>query len=109
MKGLGLGTASLACPGLFRLAWAQGGPSGLSARDMDRVLSRALARGGHYADLFLETRARTHIIITSSDNTPALEAAILRKKPFYYHVKTFGTDELLLAVQNAVERSRAKP
>ena len=49
------------------------------------------------------------IIITSSDNTPALEAAILRKKPFYYHVKTFGTDELLLAVQNAVERSRAKP
>lgn len=49
------------------------------------------------------------IIMTSSDNTPSLESAVLRQKPFYYHVKTFGTDELLLAVQNAVERSRAKP
>lgn len=48
------------------------------------------------------------IIMTSSNNTPTLEAAILRQKPFYYHVKSFGTDELLLAVQNAVERPRLK-
>jgi two-component system nitrogen regulation response regulator NtrX len=48
------------------------------------------------------------IIMTSNDNTPTLESAVLRQKPFYYHVKTFGTDELLLAVQNAVDRSRAK-
>ncbi|HPD60611.1 MAG TPA: response regulator [Thermodesulfobacteriota bacterium] len=45
------------------------------------------------------------IIITSTHNTPDLEARILRQKPFYYHVKSFGTEELLLAVQNAIEKS----
>jgi DNA-binding NtrC family response regulator len=48
------------------------------------------------------------IIITASHNTPELEARILRQKPFYYHIKSFGTDELLLAVQNAIEKPLAR-
>ena len=44
------------------------------------------------------------IIITSSQNTPELEARIRRQKVFYYHVKSFGVEELELAVRNAMER-----
>jgi len=44
------------------------------------------------------------IIITSSQNTPELEAKIRRQKVFYYHVKSFGVEELKLAVRNAMER-----
>jgi DNA-binding NtrC family response regulator len=44
------------------------------------------------------------IIITSSQNTPELEAKIRRQKVFYYHVKSFGVEELELAVRNAMER-----
>ena len=48
------------------------------------------------------------IIITAASNSPELEAHILHQKIFYYHVKSFGTEELLLAVRNAVEKSREK-
>lgn len=48
------------------------------------------------------------IIITSSQNTPELEAQIRRQKVFYYHVKSFGIEELELAVRNALERSGNK-
>lgn len=44
------------------------------------------------------------IIMTSAINTPELEANILQHKAFYYHVKSFGTEELILAVRNALER-----
>jgi len=44
------------------------------------------------------------IIMTSVSNTPELESTILYHKIFYYHVKSFGNDELVLAVRNAVER-----
>jgi len=46
------------------------------------------------------------IIMTSSSNTPELEASILRHKTFYYHVKSFGTEELLLAVRNALDKPK---
>ena len=44
------------------------------------------------------------IIMTSDANSPELESTILRHKVFYYHIKSFGNDELVLAVRNAVER-----
>ena len=44
------------------------------------------------------------IIMTSNLNTPELEADILHQKVFYYHVKSFGTEDLILAVRNAVEK-----
>ena len=44
------------------------------------------------------------IIMTADANTPELESTILQHKVFYYHIKSFGNDELVLAVRNAVER-----
>ena len=44
------------------------------------------------------------IIMTSVINTPELESAILHHRVFYYHVKSFGNNELVLAVRNAAER-----
>jgi DNA-binding NtrC family response regulator len=44
------------------------------------------------------------IIMTAAQNTQELEASILHQKAFYYHVKSFGTDDLVLAVRNAVEK-----
>ena len=44
------------------------------------------------------------IIMTSDTNSPKLESTILHHKIFYYHIKSFGNDELVLAVRNAVER-----
>jgi DNA-binding NtrC family response regulator len=43
------------------------------------------------------------IIITAARNTPELEANVLRQKVFYYHVKSFGTEELTLAIRNAMK------
>lgn len=45
------------------------------------------------------------IIMTSEQNTPELEVSILRHRAFYYHVKSFGTEDLILAVRNAIEKS----
>jgi len=44
------------------------------------------------------------IIMTAAVNTPELESSVLRQKVFYYHVKGFGTDDLLLAVSNAIAK-----
>jgi DNA-binding NtrC family response regulator len=44
------------------------------------------------------------IIITATHNTPELEAQIRRRPIFYYHVKSFGPEELRLAIRNAMER-----
>ena len=44
------------------------------------------------------------IIITADRNTSELEARIRQKPIFYYHVKSFGPEELQLAIRNALER-----
>jgi DNA-binding NtrC family response regulator len=44
------------------------------------------------------------IIMTSDHNTPELEVSILRQRAFYYHVKSLGTDDLVLAVRSAIEK-----
>ena len=45
------------------------------------------------------------IIITADENNPELEGRIRQRGIFYYHVKSFGPDELILAISNAMERS----
>jgi len=45
------------------------------------------------------------IIVTADENNPELESRIRQKGIFYYHVKSFGPDELMLAITNAMERS----
>ncbi|MGD8252914.1 MAG: response regulator [Syntrophobacterales bacterium] len=45
------------------------------------------------------------IIVTTDENNPQLESSIRQKGIFYYHVKSFGIDELMLAINNAMARS----
>lgn len=45
------------------------------------------------------------IIITADENNPEQESLIRRKGIFYYHVNSFGLDELILAISNAMVRS----
>jgi DNA-binding NtrC family response regulator len=48
---------------------------------------------------------RLPIIITATENNPDLESRVRKKGIFYYHVKSFGMDELLLAINNAMVRA----
>lgn len=43
-----------------------------------------------------------HIIICSDTNTPELETKIRKQRIFYYHIKSFGLQDLEMAVANAV-------
>ncbi len=45
------------------------------------------------------------IIITADENNPEQESQIRQKGIFYYHVNSFGLDELILAISNAMVRS----
>ena len=45
------------------------------------------------------------IIITADENNPEQESRIRQKGIFYYHVISFGMDELILAISNAMVRS----
>lgn len=45
------------------------------------------------------------IIITTEANNAELESTIRQKGIFYYHVKSFGMDELMLAISSALARS----
>ena len=45
------------------------------------------------------------IIVTTDENNPQMESSIRQKGIFYYHVKSFGMDELMLAISNAMTRA----
>jgi DNA-binding NtrC family response regulator len=45
------------------------------------------------------------IIITADENNPEQESRIRQKGIFYYHVNSFGMDELILAISNALVRA----
>ncbi len=45
------------------------------------------------------------IIITADENNPEQESCIRKTGIFYYHVNSFGMDELILAISNAMVRS----
>lgn len=47
---------------------------------------------------------RLPVIITAPENNQELEVKVRQASIFYYHVKSFGLEELDLAVQNALER-----
>lgn len=42
------------------------------------------------------------IIICAESNTPELESRIRKQKIFYYHIKSFGIEDLETALSNAV-------
>jgi DNA-binding NtrC family response regulator len=45
------------------------------------------------------------IIITADENNPEQESRIRHQGIFYYHVNSFGMDDLILAISNAMVRS----
>ena len=45
------------------------------------------------------------IIITADENNPEQESGIRQQGIFYYHVNSFGLDDLILAISNAMVRS----
>lgn len=47
------------------------------------------------------------IIVTTEENNPEQENTVRQKGIFYYHVTSFGLDELMLAISNAMARSMA--
>jgi DNA-binding NtrC family response regulator len=42
------------------------------------------------------------VIICAESNTPELESKIRKQKIFYYHIKSFGLEDLEMAVSNAI-------
>ena len=42
------------------------------------------------------------IIICADSNTPELESEIRKQKIFYYHIQSFGIEDLEMAISNAV-------
>jgi len=42
------------------------------------------------------------IIICAEKNTPELESEIRKYQIFYYHIKSFGIEDLVMAITNAV-------
>jgi DNA-binding NtrC family response regulator len=45
------------------------------------------------------------IIVTADQNNPDQESRIRHQGIFYYHVNSFGMDDLILAISNAMVRS----
>jgi len=45
------------------------------------------------------------VIVTAEVNNPEQESRVRKEGIFYYHVKSFGMDELMLAISNAMTRS----
>ncbi len=45
------------------------------------------------------------IIITADENNPEQESHIRQQGIFYYHIHSFGMDELILAIANAMMRA----
>ena len=70
---------------------------------MDVCLPQAL--GYETISIIKSLCQRLPIIITAAENNPEQEAQIRQKGIFYYHVKSFGLEELILAISNAMVRS----
>jgi len=70
---------------------------------MDVCLAESM---GYEAISILKGASRNlPIIITTEQNNPEQESSIRQKGIFYYHVRSFGMDELILAISNAMTRS----
>jgi DNA-binding NtrC family response regulator len=71
------------------------------------VMDVCLAKGmGYEAISIIKGLCRNMpIIVTTDENNPEQESSIRQKGIFYYHVTSFGMEELMLAISNAMSRS----
>jgi DNA-binding NtrC family response regulator len=70
---------------------------------MDACLPEAM--GYEAISIIKGLHRKLPIIITADENNPEQESRIRQKGIFYYHVNSFGMDELILAISNAMVRS----
>ena len=45
------------------------------------------------------------IIICAETNTPEFESKVRQQRIFFYHIKSFGTQDLEMAISNAINKS----
>lgn len=76
LRGAGVTVAALSLPAWVGRGAAHAGQAP-STTEVGRILAAALSKGGHYADLFLETRTRTRIAIADSE-IRAMEYGIIQ-------------------------------
>jgi DNA-binding NtrC family response regulator len=45
------------------------------------------------------------VIICAEVNTPEFESKVRHQRIFFYHIKSFGTQDLEMAISNAINKS----
>ena len=48
------------------------------------------------------------IIICAETNTPEFESKVRKERIFFYHIKSFGNQDLIMALSNAINKSSHK-
>jgi len=114
--GLKGGLAVAAGPSLFERLFAAGGPAALQPPAfqadramLDRVIRKALERGGEFADVYLETRTSRNIVMEESRFKSAVFGisqgagvrVILGDKTGYAYTDELSEDKLLRAAEVA--------
>ena len=46
-----------------------------------------------------------NIIICAETNTPEFESKVRKQRIFFYHIRSFGTQDLIMAISNAINKS----
>ena len=46
-----------------------------------------------------------NIIICAESNTPEFESKVRKQRIFFYHIRSFGTQDLKMAISNAINKS----
>jgi DNA-binding NtrC family response regulator len=46
-----------------------------------------------------------NIIICAETNTPEFESKVRKQRIFFYHIRSFGTQDLTMAISNAINKS----
>jgi DNA-binding NtrC family response regulator len=46
-----------------------------------------------------------NIIICAETNTPEFESKVRKQRIFFYHIRSFGTQDLEMAISNAINKS----
>jgi DNA-binding NtrC family response regulator len=46
-----------------------------------------------------------NIIVCSETNTPEFESKVRKQRIFFYHIRSFGTQDLKMAILNAINKS----
>ena len=82
----------------------------ISAEQVRRIAERKLPDLNTYKlesaiEIIKGLDRKLPIIITADENNPEQESRIRQQGIFYYHVNSFGPDDLILAISNAMVRS----